>query len=266
MTPENFLEMKATIDRIYQIVTDNSFSLRELLALADKIQRPSAENLPRHIRGFAGRIENKITNMRTAKNLGYELGLSSSKVETLARDSDDDAKALFWDELCERHQLPGRPLTTGLLISACQGAGIKSVQDDLMPPSHVEAIEKSYSRLQQDIRVKDVLPYLRDRGMMLWEDIDYITEPKTNREQFKCLVDILPLFGKNAFDNFVDALKKSGHEHLAAILMNELENLCEDEYDVRDLATEDNGDDNYSISLYILCCLIYYFMPILFPL
>ncbi|XP_041360139.1 uncharacterized protein LOC121376358 [Gigantopelta aegis] len=245
MKPEDLYKMKATIDKIdvttgetKVIVKQNRTSLTELLALADDIQRPNAEHLPRHIRGFAGRIEKKITNMDIAKKLGCELGLNSTKVETLARDS-VDANTLFWKELYER-QLPGRPLTIGLLISAGQRAGIESVQDDLMSPRHAEAIENSYIRLQKDIRVKDVLPFLRNRGIMSREDIDYITEPKTDREQFKCLVDILPLFGKNAFDYFVDDLKKSGHEHLADILTNELEDLSR-ESDISSAVENDIG-------------------------
>ncbi|XP_041358802.1 uncharacterized protein LOC121375424 [Gigantopelta aegis] len=218
------------VSQIQELSRETNSTLTELLKLADAkaVSNANIEKLPLHLFGFALRIENEINTMDKSKNLGLALGLNPDSVEELAN-TEDDPKELFWRELHEWNHGSGEKHSLAVLIAASQKLGICPFQDGIMGPNHSKAIEISYSRLEADIFVGYVVSHLRDQGVLSAHDVDYILSPKTRRSQFRCLVDILPLFGEKAFDYFVDSLKKSGQKHLADVLLDELTKLTEDQ-------------------------------------
>ena len=92
-----------------------------------------------------------------------------------------------------------------------------------MDDKHRATLRRHWSKLRDDLELKKLLPYLVD--VLDQEDEQEVKAGTTRRNMIDNLLEILPMKGPAAFDEFVKALQKI-QPFLAALLLQESGKNC----------------------------------------
>ncbi|XP_067677919.1 uncharacterized protein [Haliotis asinina] len=216
---------EANVDNLQKDVGELRKKIEELLEASTKCPTPttSCPSLPALIKGFCVNIQDAVSSERSRMNAFCRcLGVNHCRLRQLTDEHDyrHDLPSLFWTVIYEWNSMnstqANRATMLYQLIQACEECRVSNpLEVRPMPTKDHLIIEKTYSYLVEHLIVEPALVYLRDSQKVTPNIVKYVQDPQSRPDQVQRFVEVLPVCGHQALDIFVDALRKSGQEHIA---------------------------------------------------
>ncbi|XP_071119136.1 uncharacterized protein [Haliotis cracherodii] len=217
------------IETIHKDVEEIRKNIEQLFEAASTCPTPTTTfpPLPPLIRGFCVNIQDSISSEKSRMNTFSRcIGVNQSRLCQLKDEHDykQDLPSVYWAVIYEWNSInnteANRATMLNQLIQACDECGITNpLAVRPMPTKDRLIIEKNYSYLVEHLMVRQALIYLRDSQKITPNIVQYVQDPQPNPDQVQRFVEVLPVCGDQALDIFVDALQKSGQQHIADVIV-----------------------------------------------
>ncbi|XP_048256026.1 uncharacterized protein LOC125382085 isoform X1 [Haliotis rufescens] len=213
------------IETIHKDVEEIRKNIEQLFEAASTCPTPTTKfpPLPPLIRGFCVNIQDSVSSEKSRmNNFSRCIGVNQSRLCQLKDEHDykQDLPSVYWAVIYEWNSInnteANRATMLDQLIQACDACWITNpLSVRPMPTKDRLIIEKNYSYLVEHLMVRPALVYLRDSQKITPNIVQYVQDPQPNPDQVQRFVEVLPVCGGQALDIFVDALQKSGQQHIA---------------------------------------------------